>query len=81
MQYILKKLYKDRYADIRDYVVTDCIFANESIQVQFEDKIMTLTPEQLVKNKLSISKKKFKSGYKDSKDYHLYTYTFIEDSK
>lgn len=73
MIYNLKKLTKGHYAEIRDYDVKKCIDSKTDIVIIFNDKKMTLTPQDLVDKKIYTSPL-FKSKMDKGKDYKLYSY-------
>ena len=72
----VKKLYMGR-AEVRDYNVQECIDKNENFQIQFEDDVMTLTPEELT-TKLKSKSQRFESKM-DGKSYVLYGYNWEPD--
>ena len=75
MRRIVKKLYMDR-VEVRDYDVRECVQNKENFEIQFENDIMTLTPEDLV-TKIK-SKSPQKSKY-DNKVYVLFGYNWNPD--
>lgn len=76
----IKKLYKGFIVDLRSDNVEKCIAKNENYEVTVEGKIgmMTLTPEQLKKDRLKESKP-FESKFGVNKTYKLFSYRWKEN--
>ena len=73
----VKKLYMGK-VEVRDYDVRDAIQKNENFQIEFDNDIMTLTPEELT-NKLKSKSKRFESNT-GGKSYVLYAYDWEPDT-
>jgi hypothetical protein len=73
MKYPIRKLYRGR-ASIRSHIVEKCIKNDESIDVIFEDKVMTLKPSELTDKKELLTPLAMNSKFKGQ--YQLYDYTF-----
>ena len=77
MRKIVKKLYQGA-ADVRNYEVESCIKNNERMIIIYQSNTMTLTVEELVSKRISISPV-FKSKTKNGRDYSLYGYRWQPD--
>lgn len=76
MKKIVKKTYMDR-VEVRDYDVKECIQKKENFQIQYQNDIMTLTPEDLI-TRIESKSKRFESKV-GSKSYVLYGYNWNPD--
>lgn len=76
MKKIVKKLYMGR-AEVRDYDVREAIQKNENFQIQYQNDIMTLTPEELTK-KVESKSRRFESKT-GGDSYVLYGYNWNPD--
>jgi hypothetical protein len=75
MRKTVKKLYMDR-AEVRDYDVKECVQKGESFKIEFQNEVMTLTPEDLITKIESKSPQKSKF---DGKNYVLFGYNWNPD--
>lgn len=78
MKRTITTIYKDKFADLRDYDVKKCIDTKENMYVKFEEKTMTLSALELKTKLIRVSKYKFKSKF-GGKDYFLYSYIWNPD--
>lgn len=72
----VRKLYNNR-AEIRDYVVKRLIKDEKSVQIAFDEEVMTLSPESLASKIASVSKM-FTSKL-GKRNYKLYGYDWNPD--
>jgi hypothetical protein len=72
----VRKLYNNR-AEIRDYVVDKLIEDKKSLQITFDEEVMTLSPESLVSKRTSVSKMFISKLGK--RNYKLYGYDWNPD--
>lgn len=70
---MLKKTYKGN-VDVRDYKVKECIDKGESMDILFDNQIMTLSPEDL-KTKI-VSRSKTIESKRGGRNYVLYGYNW-----
>lgn len=64
---------------LRDFEVRKFISDNETVRMNYQRDVMTLTPEELTSKCVYTSKDKYKSKIKGSPDYHLFGYKWIPD--
>jgi hypothetical protein len=74
MKRTVKKLYMGR-AEVRDFDVKECIQKGENFKIEFDNDVMTLTPEELVTKLETKSPQKSNFG----KDYVLFGYSWNPD--
>ena len=77
MRVEVRKLYLGNI-ELRDYDVEECIKKGETVEVHFDGDKMTLSPEDLVKRKKSVSPVSFQSKV-GGKNYHLVAYEWQPD--
>lgn len=75
MKRTVKKLYMGK-AEIRDYDVKECIQKGEDFKIEFDNDVMTLTPEELVTKLETIS---FQKSKFEGKNYVLFGYSWNPD--
>ena len=63
-------------AEVRDYDVKECVQKGESFKIEFQNEVMTLTPEDLITKIESKSPQKSKF---DGKNYVLFGYNWNPD--
>lgn len=78
MRKIVKKLYQGT-VDVRSHEAELCIKENEHLIIIYNSSTMTLTAEELVSKRLSISAL-FKNKTKNGRDYYLYSYRWCPDN-
>jgi len=76
---VLKKLYNDKWADLRDFEVKEAIQTNQNIKVVFGNDIMTINPQQLERNKVLINQKPIKSKINQGQEYFIWSYLWEPD--
>lgn len=71
----IKKLYKGSI-DIQSTILNDCFTKNESIKITINDQpgYMLLKPEEFKSKHTGISKKEYKSKFRDNKTYRLVSF-------
>ena len=72
-----KKIFKGN-VEIKDYDVHNCILKKENFEIEHEGNIMTLTPEELITKRVTISHM-FKTKQLGGKNYKLFGYPWIPD--
>ncbi len=76
MEYLCKKLFNG-FASIRGDRYKKCIALQESLIVNYDDKVMTIPYDKLLSG-FQFHKKTFMSKY-NGKPYQLYDFKFIPD--
>ena len=78
IKYETKKKFGD-ITSVRDYIVKQAVKENDGLQIVFEDKQMTMNPEELKSQVFQCHKTKFKSKFNDG-EYELYDFVFKPDN-
>jgi hypothetical protein len=76
----IKKLFKNRIASVRDYLVSEAIAAGETLRLIYVGQYMDLTPDELLTKQFKLTKFSFTSKY-NSKPYRLIDYEWIPDGQ
>lgn len=62
---------------VRDYIVAKCLKNKETLRIIHKGLTMTLSPEDLIKKKFQLTRRKIISQYKGT--YFLYDFRFVPD--
>ena len=73
----VKKLYEGK-AEVRDFEVHQCMTKNESMTITHDGEKMTLSPEELLTRRVSISRT-FETKIPGGKNYKLFGYIWEPD--
>lgn len=77
MELPVKVLYKGQ-ASVRDYLAKKCIEKSEPCKIRHAGEVMTLSPEQVTSQRVSISTREFESHH-GTPAYRLWNYWWEPD--
>lgn len=62
MKVVVRKLYKDGYVDVRDYLVETCIADGEDLEIHHNGKVMTI-PNAEIRSRIAYTTRVWQSRY------------------
>jgi hypothetical protein len=74
----VKVLFKGQ-ASVRDYLAEKSIEKGETFKIKYDGDVMTLSPEEVISKRISISKEEYTSKFGTPSKYRLWNYWWEPD--